>query len=724
MLHGTQRHRSNKRKNKTCKQKHTYKPFEKKVEDMFREQNIDYESVNYDLTKQLLKDISRANNPDGVSPTDDYYSYINDRWLNNKFDEANYKYLVQYDNFRVVQDTVYKELMTITQSYLDTDVISDTKTNMSNYLKSLKHEIDDKTVTKTVVGYQTEILHLCNDKRNLWKMLALLNDNEIVSWGSPFVWKILPNEQNPTYYTTYIGSGKLTLNDMSLYFPNNDLTIRDKHYIVKYKAFVSDLFSVALGKHHTFNTNDVYECEQKIAQSYVCRTPSSSDNESEYQVITRRESKDKYGFDWDNFMTLLGYKESEIPNSFVCWSKTYFHCMTKLLLKEWNSKAWQTYYVYLYIREIVRFNPKGRDVVFKFNNNFVKGQREPTPQSILNILPLAFAFPNFYNNEYIKKYQDVEAISFVEAMSSDLKEVFIRIIRRNKWLEPKTKVLAIKKLEKFVINVGSKMTTASDISLKYNPTAVWDNIIKVARWRKRRFIELDGSKVQDLLTIDWSSYPPTFVGTQSYIVNAMYIPTRNAIEVPLGYLQKPFIDLGERGLEYNLATIGFTLAHEMSHALDDWGSKYNADGKRETWWSKKDNQHFKRIQMDIIKQYEQFAAYDNIHFDASSSVGEDIADISGLSVCVEYLRDFQLTNKDILPIKKLSFQTFFVYFAFQQRQKVNKKSIQAQVESNPHPLDKYRTNVPLSRLDVFRELYHVKKGDRMWWPSTNKVWFD
>jgi predicted metalloendopeptidase len=103
-------------------------------------------------------------------------------------------------------------------------------------------------------------------------------------------------------------------------------------------------------------------------------------------------------------------------------------------------------------------------------------------------------------------------------------------------------------------------------------------------------------------------------------------------------------------------------------------------------------------------------------------VGEDLADISGLAICQEYLRDFQLKNQDILPIQGLSFRAFFVFFAVQSRQKISKRAILAQLKTNPHPLDKYRCNVPLSRSRVFRAIFDVKKGDKMWWPQINTVW--
>jgi len=75
-----------------------------------------------------------------------------------------------------------------------------------------------------------------------------------------------------------------------------------------------------------------------------------------------------------------------------------------------------------------------------------------------------------------------------------------------------------------------------------------------------------------------------------------------------------------------------------------------------------------------------------------------------------------------LPIQSLSFQAFFIYFAVQYRQKISKKSMIAHLRTDPHPLDKYRCNVPLTRSPTFRALFNVKKGDGMWWPSTNRVW--
>jgi hypothetical protein len=206
------------------------------------------------------------------------------------------------------------------------------------------------------------------------------------------------------------------------------------------------------------------------------------------------------------------------------------------------------------------------------------------------------------------------------------------------------------------------------------------------------------------------------------ILLASYYGNHNGIYINLGYLQKPFVDLDDRGIEYNLAHLGFTIGHEMSHGFDDWGSQYDADGNLNDWWTEEDKKKFKAIQKDVIKQYEEFAARDGIKFDASIGIGEDLADISGMAICDRYLKDFQDNNNDLTPIRYVSYETFYIYYAFQQKQKVSKRALSAQLKTNPHPLDKYRCNVPLSRSPIFRSIYNVKKGNGMWWNNTNMVW--
>jgi putative endopeptidase len=709
----------------------TYTAFEPEYEKYSKTINkIDLSSKNYDLEIILKKLHSENVSPSTFSKKDDFYSYVNDRWLKYYSIKSGQDYIVQVDNFRLVQDKVYKQLLEIVIEYINTDKSKQAK-NMSNLLSSLLLFIRPEQSMNYANLILTQIDSYRTNKNNLWDLLGFVNSIEVVSWASPFVWSLNPDDKHPDIYRCNIDLPKLTLLDIDIYFDNDYDTKKVKEYKInyrkKYNNYLKDLFKNVFGNNHKFNVDDVYEVELKILAAMGCYKIKTK-NATNYNIIKTDEALKKYGFDWNNFALSLGMKYT--PDFFITSNLNYLSCMTKLLLDEWDSETWRTYWIYIFIRQEQRFGIEGHINYFKFEGEFVRGMKKDIDNDLedLNVITVApifvigYAYNTFLTNNYIDKYQEPQNIAYVKSMAEDLKSVFIRIIKRNKWLQPSTKKMALKKLYNFNLTVGSPKILREDPNIEYSFDDQWGNILKIALWRHEKLIKLEGKNVIDIPSIDWSVTPIKFTGTQAYVVNASYTPTENGIYIPLGYIQKPFVDLEERGIEYNLAYIGYTIAHEMSHALDDWGSQYDEKGALNNWWTEKDKKYFESIQKDVIKQYETFAAYDGIVFDAEPTIGEDLADISGLTICREYLVDFQSKNNDILMIRKLSFEAFFVYFAYQQRQKIGKRALEAQLKTNPHPLDKYRTNVPLSRLGIFRSIYDIKKGDKMWWHSTNRVW--
>ena len=480
------------------------------------------------------------------------------------------------------------------------------------------------------------------------------------------------------------------------------------------------MFDACLGKNHGLKATDVWDVEYDILGALGCNG-IKKDNENGYNVVTKGESLKKCGLDWNELAKQIGYKT--VPDKYICTSLNYVSCMMGLLTENdtWKSKKWQTYYYYIVFRQLIRFHSKWRLIYYEFHGKFVKGQPVPWPKEIYPVFGLSLCFNSLLSKEYIERNKQQKSIDYVKNMAEDLLTVYKRIIKRNTWLSPKTKKYALQKLDHIHLIVGSPDVLRDDPILSYQSKGAYQNLKKIAIWRYKKLIELDGkSSDADIPVIDWSEFK--LVGKQPYVVNAYYTPSENSIYIPLAYLQKPFIDLDERGIEYNLAHVGYTLGHEMSHCLDDLGSQYDYKGNLHNWWTKEDREKFNRKVKDVIKQYETFAAYDGIKMDASLSTGENLADISGLAICQEYLRDFQQKNNDEIPICALSFNAFFTYIAIQARQKIFDEAIKAQLKTNPHPLDKYRTNCPLARLELFRSLYNIKKGDKMYWPSTDTIW--
>jgi predicted metalloendopeptidase len=630
------------------------------------------------------------------------------------------KFYTQIDSFRLVQEKVYYELMDIVKEYVSKNK-SKKATEINNVYKSMLN-LYGNTAEKHAKNIIIEIDELIS-KGNLINLLAHFNKNEIVSWGSPLVWSVGPDEKNSKIYRCSIGAPILSAYDYKIYIEDTEDDQDTKKYKKIFKSrflkYIKTIFDEVIGKNHGLNPQDVWDVEYDMLIAMGCDKVKHESKEY-YNIVKTKDSLSKYGFDWKEFSKNIGYDKT--PDFFICSSLNYLKCIMETLNENdnWKSNKWRTYYIYMYLRQVIRFHNKWRPICFDFVNKFVTGQQSMWPNDIYPIFGLSICFNTFLTNEYVERNKKDAYIDYVQNMANDLLTVFKRIIGRNTWLSPSTKKYALLKLKYIKLVIGSPKILREDPLLDYKSDDAWGNLAKISSWRVQKYISLEGKPIIDIPTIDWINFKLT--GTQAYIVNAYYTPTLNTIYVPLGYLQDPFIDLNERGLEYNLAHIGYTLGHEMSHSLDDTGSKYDYEGNLKNWWTPRDRKIFDMKVKDVVKQYETFAAYDGIKMDASLSTGENLADISGLAICEEYLRNFQLKNKDATPISSLNFQEFYVYIAIQNRQKIYDKAIKAQLLTNPHPMNKYRTNCPLSRLKVFKSIYNIQKGDKMYWSSTDTIW--
>jgi putative endopeptidase len=701
------------------KHANTYNQFEEEYEKNFK---MSLEEHHQGIEKELIKLFKTPFTPTKYRAQDDYYTYINYQWLSDKTKElkGSLKHYVQIDSFRVTQEKVYYELMDIVKEY-----ISKNNSRKSRAIKSVYtslYNLDEKSA-ENFIKYYIELTDKRIASNNIYEILGGQNKNEIISWGCPLVWTVLKDEKNVKYYRSTISAPQLTIYDYEIYIEDTQDDQNTKKYKKEFKQryleFINTMFDLCLGKNHGLKATDVWDCEYDMLSALGCDSIKNDDQDG-YNILTKQQAL-KYGFDWDQMATKIGY--TNVPNSFICTSTNYLKCIMETLTLDdaWKSAKWRTYYLYINFRQIMRFHNSWRPFYFDFFGKFIKGQPIPYPKEIYPVFGLSLCFNTFLTNEYIEHNKKQQYIDYTYNMASDLLTVYKRIIKRNKWLSPSTKKYALLKLENIKLEIGSPKILREDPILDYDSKEAYQNMRRIAYWRTKQMIKLDGKASEiDIPIIDWEEFK--MVGKQSYIVNAYYTPTENSIYVPLAYLQKPFIDLDERGIEYNLANVGYTLGHEMSHCLDDLGSKYDEKGNLHNWWTKHDRKIFNSKVNNVIKQYEKFAGYDGIKMDASLSTGENLADISGMAICEEYLKDFQDKNDDIVPIRALSFHAFFVYLAIQARQKIFDEAIKAQLKTNPHPMDKYRTNCPLARLELFRSLYNIKKKDKMYWPSTDTIW--
>lgn len=664
--------------------------------------------------KEIAKELLSTFAPKSISPRNDFYGYINYQWLKNISIDKLQKYIVQIDDFRLSQDRVYHQLHNLVINYYKNNNNKLSK-NIKNYYNSIINMNNKQDSRQRAL----DVLRDIEQCTSPWELLAYVNKDEMNASYAPFVWSVNPDDKDNKVYRCSITAGAFNLIDVNVYFDDGTDVVYKRKYRNAYNKYIDQVFTVLLGKNHGYNPQDVYDVEVSLFDALGCVSVTRKE-EKVYNKVWTKDVLRLYGFDWPEFARCLGYKK--VPSFFLTSSLNYLKCGTALLIENWNSPKWKTYWLFMIYKNIVRITKDWEKITYNFKGKFERGQTDINNiNAVSSILYMSIPFNTFLTNQYISHYKDENVIEYARIMCEDLKAVFRRMLQRNTWLKQSTKEYALTKLDRCIFVYGNPSNLRPDPDLSYG-TNLYENMKKIHTWRQKQLLTLEGKPIIDIPQMDWTNYPVKLAGEQAYIVNASYTPNKNQIYINLGYLQPPFVDLHERGIEYNLAHLGFTVAHELGHGFDDWGSQYGWDGNLHDWWTESDKRKYKAMQRDVINQYETFAERDNITFDASIGIGEDLADIQSLSICDEYLHDYQNENQDLVPISALGFQAFYTYFASQQRQFINKKALSAQLKTNPHPLDKYRCNIPLSRSIIFRSLYNVQKGDKMWWHNTNTIW--
>jgi len=693
---------------------------------LLRLENIETNKESINTEKSVVKvldETDKLEKKNKLDPRKDFYTYVNYTWMKQQDIVLNYEkyYFIKLDSFRFVQNTVNYRVVQLAKEYSKHNTNATAK-KVANIIKSMNHSnltIDKLKphINDMIKNYES---YVNND--NLIGYLSHVNRCEIISWGSPISWSVYHDEKDAVNIRSHIQSPSLSFYDYDLYITgreSNKYTNKFREeFASKFCEFVQSLYDTMLGKGHGLNPRDVIECEIDILKAMDCF--SKDDSPDFYNIVTKKDSMNLYMFDWVTFAKGLGY--TNVPESYITGNKSYIKCIMSKLNSEWKTPKWKAYWYYMYLRQLCLYEKNLHKLRFEFFKKYAKGQQGIIPESLFSIFALSYCFNTLISRLYVEKYVKAESIYITRTMGEELRKVFIRIINENTWLQPDTKVEALRKLESISIETVYPKFMIEDFNVDYPKDDAYGIMYAQSQVIREYYIKNEGKHFSDVPTLDFTVNGGLGLsGTQPYIVNAFYNPVRNNIYVPAATLEEPFIKLNSKGFEYNLAHIGYTFGHEFSHCLDNTGRLFDHKGNMRNWWKPEDEKIFNNKVKNVIKQYQLFASWDGIDMDASTMVGESMADISGLEICINYLNNYLNETDAIEKIKETSFREFFIYVAYQWREAIYKQSVHFNIKTNPHPLVKYRTNCPLSRSMIFKRLYNVKKGDRMYWDN-DTIW--
>ncbi len=312
---------------------------------------------------------------------------------------------------------------------------------------------------------------------------------------------------------------------------------------------------------------------------------------------------------------------------------------------------------------------------------------------------------SYIDDEVQKRYEDKyfkeEDKKLIREIVQDVINEYKKLINECDWLSDATKKEALFKLNSIKVNVGyqdveKEKDEEYKIVSKAEGGTMISNTIGENRFTYDNVKKEYNKKVEE-------------EGLDTLEVNAYYSSLSNSINFLAGYKE-----IYENETDYYriLGILGHTIGHEISHAFDSAGSKFDVNGQVKEWWTEEDRANYKKLSQKIIDYYAKYE-YMGFKINGEKTLGENIADLGGMKVIVAIAESKGATKEN--------FKNMFEAYVSADAEKMNKETAESLILGDEHAPSKIRINGVLSSTDKFYEVYDIKEGDKMYVPKEERV---
>jgi putative endopeptidase len=302
---------------------------------------------------------------------------------------------------------------------------------------------------------------------------------------------------------------------------------------------------------------------------------------------------------------------------------------------------------------------------------------------------------------YAARYFPAETKARIEALVGDVKTAFHNRIEHLDWMGPATRVEALKKLDTYTIKVGypDKWRDYSNLVIRRDDLV--GNVRRAAAADWQFYVDRSKGPVDKG---DWGMTPQT---------NDAYNGSLRDIVFPAGILTAPMFD-ANADPAYNYGAIGGVIGHELTHGFDDQGRTIDASGALRDWWTPADAAEFKRRAAILGAQYAKFEPVPGVHIKPDLTMGENIADLGGLTLALDAYRASLHGAKAPVVDGLTGDQRVFMGWAQVWAGKMTPEAIRNLTTSDPHSYRKYRVDGVVRNIDAWYAAFGIKPGDALY----------
>ncbi|HLR86930.1 MAG TPA: M13 family metallopeptidase [Wenzhouxiangella sp.] len=643
--------------------------------------------------------IETANISDTVKPGDDFFTWVNQGWLDSSDIPPGFS---RWGSFT--------ELSIEAEDRVD----------------AIIHELDRDNAEPGTPAHQIaslydsymnteklEELGISPIQKTLDELLAIDSHEQAARWmGRPGTSSIVAafvtqDQGNPERYLTYMFQSGLGL-------PDKDYYTRDQSPFPEHRKAYRDYIAATFERAGVDNASEradaVLALEKKLADNHWTRV-QRRDRQANYNLMTPGElAENAAGFPWQVFFDERGLGDiAELvvaTNTAVYANSTLFAETPAADWASWHAFHWINNHAPLLSQEYERAH-------FDLYETRLNGVDEQRPRDKRAINLVNGRLGELVGKIYVERHFPPEYREQMLELVEYLRRAFDQRLDALPWMDDETRVEAKRKLEAFLPKIGypDQWHDYSGIEIAADDLA--GNSRRIGEWQwKDQLAKLD----EPIRRWEWGMTPQT--------VNAYYSPSMNEIVFPAAILQPPFFD-PHADPAVNFGGIGAVIGHEMGHGFDDQGSHSDADGVLRNWWTDTSREQFDKRTGQLVEQYNGFEPLDGMNINGQLTLGENIGDLGGLSIAhlawEMYLDDHSDGRAEELDGYSGE-QRFFMSWAQVWRNLwASEEAQRNRLINDPHSPPDYRVNGVVRNIDQWYEAFDIGEDDALYLAPEDRV---
>lgn len=608
---------------------------------------------------------------------DNYYEYINKETIKDKEDGWSY-----IDD---INKEISNDANNIVKEIINNPTTSEEKNIKEFYNEYLNIEFRNKNGLKDLELYIDKINKTTNINDFITEAIKLEKELSIELLMSKSIMKDFKTGKNILYITPI----PMDYGYSSDYYSNETLTTVKNNF---------KLYNNKLLREYGYTAGEALDITNQIDDFYTNLANNSLkqddllNTEKYYNIIDKSAlSKIYTNLDINKYFNELGL--SKIDKLSLVDEKSYQE-LNKYLTNN-NLSLWKNIATIKILQTYAEYTTENYETIFtKLNKNLLGKEytREETAYDLIKQI-----YPNEISKNYNNKYLSDDTKNYISNLTNEIIKEYEDMINTS-WMDNETKSKAVTKLNNIKINIGTSYI--KDLSSYYD----FDSNISLVK----NIINLN--KVVRAASYEMLDTTTTTNALPDYTFNAYYDVTSNSINILTGST-KVIKDINNK--YENLGSIGFIIAHEISHAFDNNGSKFDENGLLSNWYTTSSQEKYQEIQNKVIDYYNNYEIIHNVSNNGTRTIGENIADLGAMECITNILIKNNANKKD--------YQTTYESFAKVWANNYSKSTKVLQSLIDTHSPNEIRVNGVLSSTKKFYETYKIDSKDLMYIESEKRV---